>query len=649
MLSQLDVIDARPGYIYASTLALIPECRLLGVSSPLLIDESLELVTERDTKWSPFMREMSHDYTVRAVKFSPNGSWFASGDDKGIVRIWDAVCGRALNVMKDHDKVFGIGWTPDSQRVISASTRNGNVSVWDAATGALLQSRSYVEWEGDHWAGVACSPCGRYFALTDKERVEVRSVDNLDQKVSIIAVRECWHIDFSSDGSQILTSCDDTAPQFWDVKTGSLVKSLESGEEKEIRGAIFLPDGRIAAFPRLSDIVIIWDAESGKHLRTIKGPYGLRIRRMTASHRGGVIAVANSPRDIYLLDVQSGTYFAVMDTQEGRVDSLSFSPDDLRLVSGDDRGRVYLWDLLAFSDHGKAVTVRDYRSRPFAFSPDGSLAAYEAEEQAIVVWDLANRCRLSTLKSREVRVDSIAISNDRKWVAAAARDGTVRIWKTDSGELWKCFEGLENRERVVVFSRDSFRIASVATVDGRSELERAYGLERAHELEVKCWSVSDGNILTEFRTALQLPEQIGGGSDVSLNAVSDFAFSPDGSTLFVEGTFSNFEVQHLLMRCADGEAMNPSQKIWKSQKEIESEAQASFYLTQDGWMVSKKNSKRLFWLPQSERPGEYDENGNRVRKPDFVVYGEYCAFRTRFGRFVVLDMSGPLNAGRNST
>ncbi len=118
--------------------------------------------------------------SVLCVAYSPDGRLLAAGTAQpagpvglkfpGEVRVWDSSTGKEVYNLRGHlDGVYSIGFSPDGNRLISASTQRrgndlpGEVRVWDMATGQQVFS-----WVGEHGDALATvfSPCGRFIATS---------------------------------------------------------------------------------------------------------------------------------------------------------------------------------------------------------------------------------------------------------------------------------------------------------------------------------------------------------------------------------------------------------------------------------------------------------------------------------------------------
>ncbi len=107
-----------------------------------------------------------------SVAFSPDGKWLASGDNNGMVKIWDLASGRELLTCMGHTSpVTCVAFSPDGKQLASGSldpkkgAKPDELRIWDATTGQEMLTLK----DTDSVTSLAFSPDGLRLASADSD------------------------------------------------------------------------------------------------------------------------------------------------------------------------------------------------------------------------------------------------------------------------------------------------------------------------------------------------------------------------------------------------------------------------------------------------------------------------------------------------
>jgi WD40 repeat protein len=291
-----------------------------------------------------------HSSYVYPVVHSPDGRLLASAGwdpDHGI-RLWDAATGTLIALLKGHtDAIFSLAFSPDSRRLVSRSD-DTTVHIWDTQTGASLAVR-----QCDHVPNRGCqqnlviTPEGRTILTGTNDglrRWDLMTGEELSRvplplhDVRVLAVRpEDGLLAASGDGPNIV---------LFDLKAGQVRTVLTESSGRpgaQVQSLAFSPDGRQLLSAGTARVVQLWDVESGKLVRELRGhtdevfaaifhPDGQRI---VSAGRDRVIRVWDPDHGDEIVRLLGHTYY---------IFSLSFSPDGTTLASGSGDFTVRLWE-----------------------------------------------------------------------------------------------------------------------------------------------------------------------------------------------------------------------------------------------------------------------------------------------------------------
>jgi WD40 repeat protein len=168
------------------------------------------------------------------------------------------------------------------------------------------------------------------------------------------------------------------------------------------------------------------------------------------------------------IQAQSRSQWQLISTLKGHtaaVNSLAFSPDGQKLVSGSDDRTVNLWKLTTKKRFYSFFGAKDGISA-VSFSPNGKEIAASSLDRTVTSWKVDDRqllrsfLYLNSATSHSNVVNSIAYSPNGQTLASGSADCTVRLWSSSSGKINKTLDGHTDTVFTIAYSPNGQTLAS---------------------------------------------------------------------------------------------------------------------------------------------------------------------------------------------
>jgi WD40 repeat protein len=368
-------------------------------------------------------------------------------------------------------------FSPDGKR-IAAAARGGGVWAWDASTGRKLFRCAKLDEQC-----VSYSPDGKSLAVPGETNAVGDTVRLFDpatgKELRILQTTRSFSImclAFSPDSKRLALGSYDAA-LVWDVVGGQQLFQL-NGHQDYVGSLAFSPDGKLLASGGWDELVILWDAATGKELvRLTKPGDETQVGRVTFSPNGKLLAVATWRQPLRLWDVATRR---LLHTLSGHAPAgcAAFSPNGKLLAAGESDGTITLWEPAT----GKAVRrwkAHAVATNSVAFSPDGkTLVSGAAWDSGPRQWDVTSGKELHALGGHHGAIMHLTFAPDDGTLVSEGMDKAVLRWNLKAGRP-------EDEFRWPTEGHDGF----VLSPDGRTLATRTFCPWGKPESTLRVWDV----------------------------------------------------------------------------------------------------------------------------------------------------------------
>lgn len=324
---------------------------------------------------------------VSAMAFAADGTRIATGGSDKSLRVWETKpVGCVRRIVGHQGTVFSIAMDPVSPRFATCGGFNDpTIRMWSLPDGRLL---NVMRGHTDTTSKVQFSPDGSAIVSSSYDgTVRVWDPDDGDCTATLTGHSGSINsLSFQADGKRFATAGEDGTVLIWDFASREVIKVFDQGSAR-VPSVSMAPDGHFAVSTSAYDqVVVMWDTISGQ-------------RRDLSGH------VVSSRAAL-------------------------FAPHGRLFVSTGDDHIVRLWSCEPDTIGQRIAELSGHKQDVFAaaFTPDSTVLATAGRGGSILLWDVEQHRLLASLEGHNDMVFSLAIGPRGRWLVSGGRDRVIGLW-----------------------------------------------------------------------------------------------------------------------------------------------------------------------------------------------------------------------------
>ncbi|XP_073959448.1 actin-interacting protein 1 flr [Choristoneura fumiferana] len=418
--------------------------------------------------------KQEHTRFAQAVRYSPDGSLFASAGFDGKIFLFDGLTSELKGEFGSpahKGGVYGIAWSPDGKRLLSCSG-DKTCAVWDVETreqSILFNMGNAVEnqqvsclWQGQHLLSVSLSGEINYLDVNNPDK-PLRVLTGHNKPITCLALHPDKHTVYTASHDGNVTSWNvDTGEglhilgqghgnQINAMKAGKDGSLLSCGIDDSLRRAVPKAEGEVPTYtdvvvplgsqPRGMDHIIQDDTTivaTVKELQVINGsskqsalPLDFEPTCVSIDPQSRQVVVGGADNKIrtYKLEVRTLTEGVVLQ-HLGQVTDVCFSDDSQYLAASDANRKVILYNTEEYKlAHNKEWGFHTAKVNCVAFSPDSKRVASGSLDTSIIVWSVEQPAKHVTIKNAHPQSQITGLTwLDDETIVSVGQDANTRVW-----------------------------------------------------------------------------------------------------------------------------------------------------------------------------------------------------------------------------
>lgn len=472
------------------------------------------------------------DYRSAPFAFSPDGLQLAcvgSTENEYCIRVWDTTSGKEVKKLGPLQGIgIAVGFLPKSGEICSLSIDQSPfsggvgspvvVETWNLGSGKrirVVKGPNTDQVVRGVMVNAAISTDGNYFAWSPgqvlppgtkhRQEIQICEIDSgqvlrtVVQPIHLLPVR----FSFSRNSEYLVSFSDEGGATVWDLSSGTKAFGLEKSIGV-IHAVAFSADGKVLATGGAGLVVTLYDAESGREIKRLRG-HSTTVKGLTFSSDRSTLASSDAAGNLLIWPLNRPARAASIES--GAIASLAFTTEQNEVVYTTLDATLHHWNPAGSS------TIVSSESLTLAVSADQSHCAVVSPHGSLHIGTTSDMTRLEEVTG----------------LPALTNNGATPITFNSKGTQLACIT--KERSEVLLIDVPSRQARSPLVMDGSKAVSVSYQSDGSilavgtDANAVDLWEPSSGKFARKIRTNFP---------------VRDVSFRPNSDDLAVLGVSKNF-------------------------------------------------------------------------------------------------------------